>query len=275
MSHILSERDAALLSDYLDGQLSPAESRRLEERFKADAGFAAMAQDMRQARNVLRHLPARRAPKNFMLTAKMAGVKPPLPRLFPVFRFASALAAVLFLFTFGLNFSVPFAASMRASAPAQSFAVEDAGLCAGCTSELPAAQAPAAGGNAMPTGTAEVSTFLAQPNEQDMQSAPTLAVEQPAPQQKSAPPGVVDAGALPGAGLSLPAVLQLGLLFVAVLSGAAALLVRRRFEQAWYRARSMQYQKESRLQVLAWVFALLVAAGFAAAVLALSGVLRW
>ena len=47
----------------------------------------------------------------------MAGVKPPVPRVFPVFRFASALAAILFFFGFAINLTSPVLSGMHAAAP--------------------------------------------------------------------------------------------------------------------------------------------------------------
>jgi len=99
----MNQRDLELLSSYLDGQLSPSDSARLESRLKADAQLAAVLNDLRATRTLLRKLPARRAPRNFTLTRKMVGQNPPLPRAYPFFRFASALATLLFVFSFGLN----------------------------------------------------------------------------------------------------------------------------------------------------------------------------
>ena len=99
----MNQRDLELLSSYLDGQLSPSDSARLDSRLKADAQLAAVLNDLRATRTLLRKLPARRAPRNFTLTRKMVGQNPPLPRAYPFFRFASALATLLFVFSFGLN----------------------------------------------------------------------------------------------------------------------------------------------------------------------------
>jgi len=99
----MKQRDLELLSSYLDGQLSPSASARLESRLQADSQLASVLNDLRATRNLLRKLPARRAPRNFTLTRKMVGQNPPLPRAYPFFRWASALATLLFVFSFGLN----------------------------------------------------------------------------------------------------------------------------------------------------------------------------
>jgi len=108
-------RDVKLLSAYLDGQLNPSDSARLELRLKTDLELAAVIDDLRAARGLLRQLPSRRAPRNFTLTPKMVGVKPPLPRAYPIFRFASAFAALLFFLSYAVNFAAPRLTS--ASAP--------------------------------------------------------------------------------------------------------------------------------------------------------------
>ncbi|HXQ33737.1 MAG TPA: hypothetical protein VN843_06980, partial [Anaerolineales bacterium] len=103
----MNRRDIELLSAYLDGQLKPSDSARLESRLKSDPELVAVMDDLRAARNLLRRLPQRRAPRNFTLTRKMVGQNPPMPRAYPFFRFATTLATLLLFFTFGLNFLAP------------------------------------------------------------------------------------------------------------------------------------------------------------------------
>jgi len=99
----MNQRDLELLSAYLDGQLKPSESARLEARLNSDPQLASVLTDLRATRNLLRKLPARKAPRNFTLTRKMVGQNPPLSRAYPWFRFASALATLLLFFSFGVN----------------------------------------------------------------------------------------------------------------------------------------------------------------------------
>jgi anti-sigma factor RsiW len=103
----MNRRDIELLSAYLDGQLKPSDSARLESRLKSDQELLAVMDDLRAARNLLRRLPQRRAPRNFTLTRKMVGQNPPMPRAYPFFRFATTIATLLLFFTFGLNFLAP------------------------------------------------------------------------------------------------------------------------------------------------------------------------
>src|SRR5512138_2426981 len=107
----MKQRDLELLSSYLDGQLKPSDSARLEARLAADPSLRSVLDDLRAARGLLRKLPVRRAPRNFTLTPKMVGKNPPLPRAYPAFKFVTALAAVLLFFSLGANFLVPQMAS--------------------------------------------------------------------------------------------------------------------------------------------------------------------
>jgi len=130
-------RDVELLSTYLDGQLNSSDSARLESRLKTDPELVTVMDDLRAARDTLRQLPTRRAPRNFTLTPKMAGVKPPLPRAYPVFRFASVLAALLFFLSYATNLVAPRLSA--ASAP-YGYGVGGGG---GCSEEESCATAPA------------------------------------------------------------------------------------------------------------------------------------
>src|SRR6188474_327842 len=107
----MNQRDVELLSAYLDGQLKPSDSARLESRLKSEPELVSVMDDLRAARNLLRRLPQRRAPRNFTLTPKMVGKNPPMPRAYPLLRLATTLATLLLFFTFGLNFLAPQLAS--------------------------------------------------------------------------------------------------------------------------------------------------------------------
>jgi anti-sigma factor RsiW len=122
-------RDIEQLSAYLDGQLSPSDSARLESRITADPELASVLSDLRAARGILRKLPARKAPRNFTLTRQMVGLKPPLPRTFSFFRFSTAFAAFLLMLTFAANSVLP---SLSSGAAAPMAAQEAYGIGGGC-----------------------------------------------------------------------------------------------------------------------------------------------
>ena len=58
-------RDIEKLSSYLDGQLSPSDSARLESRISTDPELDSVLSDLRAARGILRKLPARKAPRTW------------------------------------------------------------------------------------------------------------------------------------------------------------------------------------------------------------------
>lgn len=107
MTQTPSFRDVEQLSAYLDGQLKPSEVARLESRLQTEPELVSILGELRQARGLLRRLPQRRAPRNFTLTPKMVGQKPPMPRTYPLFRFATVLATLMLFFTVATNFMAP------------------------------------------------------------------------------------------------------------------------------------------------------------------------
>ena len=48
----MNQRDLELLSSYLDGQLKPSDSARLEARLSTDPGLRAVLDDLRSARGL-------------------------------------------------------------------------------------------------------------------------------------------------------------------------------------------------------------------------------
>jgi len=136
-------REIEQLSSYLDGQLSPSESARLEARIASDPELASAFNDLRAARGILRKLPARKAPRNFTLTRQMVGLKPPLPRSYSFFRFSTAFATILLVLTFAANSILPnirFGAGAPMSAPAAQELYAPPGIGGGpAATEAPAA----------------------------------------------------------------------------------------------------------------------------------------
>lgn len=141
----MNRRDLELLSAYLDGELKPADSTRLETRLKTDLELVSALNDLRATRTLLRRLPSRKAPRNFTLTRKMVGLNPPLPRSYPAFRLATLVATLLLFFSFGVNFvgmqmasQVPYGmGGGGGAADTELYSVQEA------PAEEPAAAAPA------------------------------------------------------------------------------------------------------------------------------------
>ena len=102
MTSNLSKRDIEALSNYLDGQLSGRQQRKLETRLQNDESLRQELARLRQTRAALRDLPQLKVPRQFTLTPEMAGQQVRGGGLYPTMRLASALATILFVVvTFG------------------------------------------------------------------------------------------------------------------------------------------------------------------------------
>ncbi len=152
-------RDIEQLSAYLDGQLSQAEKTRLESRLASDRNLASALTDLRQTRSILRKTPKRRAPRNFMLTPKMAGIRPPVPRAVPALSWASAVAVLLFVCTASINMLGKL--SFGAAAPMMAAPQDAGGVGGGYGGGASATEAPASENMALPTPTPEMTKFAA------------------------------------------------------------------------------------------------------------------
>ncbi len=113
----MNNRDVELLSEYLDGLLDPVELARMEYRLKAEEELRSTLEELRMARDLLRRLPSRNAPRDFRLTRSMVAHRPPIPAAFTMFRFAAVMASLLFLVTLTAN-SVSFRFAGLAAPPA-------------------------------------------------------------------------------------------------------------------------------------------------------------
>lgn len=237
----LSFRDVEQISALLDGELPQQEVARLQLRIAADPELASVYRQLSQSRALLRKLPARRAPRNFTLTPKMAGVKAPTPRSFPLFRLASAFASLLLVLTFAANGLGQLAANAPA-APAYGMgggpitenmqapaAPEPRPQSGGGAEEIPALQA-----------TPDFATDASAPTEEAMRSLaaePTqTAEEMPAAKMGGEESQAQRALETPAREpFQVPGWLQLALLAIALLAGGAAWFVRWQAESRFAR----------------------------------------
>lgn len=130
-------RDIEQLSEYADGQLNESDSKRLKARLESDRELDSVLTDLSFSRNLLRLLPKRKSPKNFTLTRQMVGLKPPLPKTYPLFRLATVFATVLFVFSFSVNALSPF---VSFSAPQFAFGFGGGGGAPAAAQEAPATE---------------------------------------------------------------------------------------------------------------------------------------
>jgi anti-sigma factor RsiW len=133
-------RDLELLSAYLDRELSQGEKTRLISRIVKEPELARALEDLRQTRSMLRRTPQRKAPRNFTLTPKMVGIRPPVPRVVPALSWASAVAALMFVCTMGYNF-IAMGGAFGAASPK---ANDSYGIAQAPATQPPATQPPAA-----------------------------------------------------------------------------------------------------------------------------------
>jgi hypothetical protein len=187
-------------------------------------------EDLRAARGMLRQLPARKALRNFTLTRKMVGLKPPLPRVYPIFRFATALATVLLVLTFAIN-SVGSQMTFGAQAPL----IDAGGGYGGCqqcgggpeSSEAPVPEAAATEAPAATELPAAEPSFVIAPT-----LTPAAADNgRQALSQTAEPSAEKQAGAPSDA--FVPVNWQIGLVIIAVISASVAFLLRRYAIQKW------------------------------------------
>ena len=99
----IREKDWTLLSSYLDGELDKKEEDQLEERIARDPQFRAALDQLKNTKRILKATPVLKIPRNFTLTAKMAGVKPKQPVLFR-YRLATAVMSIMLVMTLVLDF---------------------------------------------------------------------------------------------------------------------------------------------------------------------------
>jgi hypothetical protein len=164
----------------------------------------------------------------------MAGIKPPLPRSYPVLRFASAFAAFLFFFAYATSFLPRLSLSLGAAAPA---AMEmQTGVGGGEPEDMQRDQS----GGGCDSCTAEATVMAEAPMAPSEKSPPEpLATSAPSEAEKSFSQqdqtGVAESAPVEREPLSLPALstLQSVMLVVAIFAGLAALIIRLRTERSF------------------------------------------
>ncbi len=99
MNASISHRDLEALSAYLDGELNPAQTSKLEARLSSNQELRAALEELRYTRAALRLAPTLRAPRSFALTPQMAGVSSRPGGLAAAMRLVSVAATFLFVVT--------------------------------------------------------------------------------------------------------------------------------------------------------------------------------
>ena len=208
-------QEIELLSSYLDGQLNASESTRLESRLSSDRELASVLNDIRSARDILRSLPARKAPRNFMLTRKMVGLKPPLPRAYPIFRFSTAFATTLLMISFAANL-LASQFSFAASAPQAAYGFGGGGDPASAAEEPLMEMAPAV----LPTD--DITARQGEPSADAMQIPKEAGTESGLPEQADVRNEAF-----------VPVIWQINLLVIILLGGLLMWIMRQSALRKW------------------------------------------
>lgn len=175
-----SSKDYEEFSAYLDGQLSPAEKARLDEKLNADPERRAALEEIASTRALLRNAPRYRAPRNFTISAESAQKYARRPFFGPIFafRFSAALAALSLVAALAIQLggtampavqnlaSAPASAPLASEKPAAPAATSVAGLAGQATATLSiqwdntSPQTSGKGGGGGTTGANPPATFL-------------------------------------------------------------------------------------------------------------------
>jgi len=242
-------RDWEAISAYLDHQLSKQAQSQFEARLANEPELREALESLRRARLVLRSAPRLRAPRNFTLTASMAGVKhggrAPVGA-YPLLRLASMLATLFFVLVTVGSFaiqsnqpaqSVVMRSEIENAQPAPMFGMGGGG---GGGSDVPA-PAPLATQEEM---SVEMENAMVPAESGAIQATPlTKAMATAAPEQleafnaplettvmDDAPPAAKKPAVTQTGGRtiwSLVGVLQVSLALLALICGAAAFYLRR------------------------------------------------
>ena len=220
-------QEIELLSSYLDGQLNASESTRLESRLSSDRELASVLNDLRAARGILRNLPARKTPRNFTLTRKMVGLKPPLPRAYPIFRFSTAFATILLMISFAANL-LASQFSFAASAPQAVYGIGSGGGC-----EEPCGGGPVAATEApaMEEPSLEMAPAPMPENGVAREGEPSADAMQ-TPKEAGTESGLPEQAEVRNEAF-VPAIWQIGLLVITLLSGLLMWIMRQTASRKW------------------------------------------
>jgi hypothetical protein len=113
----LPRRELEKLSVYLDGELNPRETRKLEARLQADPSLRRALRELQVITESMRALPQVKLPRSFILSPEMVGM-PQRKGSYPILRLATALAAFAFVVLVGADV---FSSTLSGAMPARSF----------------------------------------------------------------------------------------------------------------------------------------------------------
>lgn len=117
----ITDRDWAQLSAYLDGELSGRELRQLRKKIQTDPLLQVALEQLKITRQILQAAPQIPAPRNFILTPEMIGMRSKKPS-FSGYRLAAALMSFLLIGVLILDFGgILFTGALSAVSSQKSF----------------------------------------------------------------------------------------------------------------------------------------------------------
>ena len=102
-----SVRDYQLFSAYIDGELSPRHKKYVEGLMAENSEAQQVVEKIKKVKTLLINLPARKVPRNFTITASETQ-RFQLPSLAGVFRYSTAVSALLLAVILALDYFSPF-----------------------------------------------------------------------------------------------------------------------------------------------------------------------
>jgi hypothetical protein len=223
-------REIEQLSAYIDGQLNTSELARLESRLNSDPELVSVLDDLRAARGILRQLPKRKAPRNFTLTRKMVGLKPPLPRTYPIFKYATVFASLMLMLSLSVNAMSPYVSFSAPSMFAYSFGGGGGGCEGPCGEASAAAEAPML--ELAPPAAAEEGSLPAPEPQMDTMQAPKEAGTESEYQEQALAEEETARNAQPNA-TPIPVIWQIIFLVISILSGGLMWFMHRSAVKKW------------------------------------------
>lgn len=114
----MTRKEWLLLSRFVDGDLSAEQARRVEENLRSNADFKKTFERFVHTCQVLRSVPQSRIPHSFILSPEMAGIREQRKAPQRVWRFSSAMAAMVAVVALALQFFSPRASVISTLADA-------------------------------------------------------------------------------------------------------------------------------------------------------------
>ncbi len=121
-----NHKDYRSIMAYIDGTLSEKDRVRFESRLASSSDLKNAILEQKRLKAALRALPIKKAPRDFMLSPEMIRQHKAVTPMFPAFRFAAVIAAILLVVLFtGERYILPAIQSARITESSESVMVNE------------------------------------------------------------------------------------------------------------------------------------------------------